>query len=135
MTDRTPSAAEDVLVARREKLNRLRAAGIEPFALRFDRDATAAELIEEFGPLGAGDSSGRIVRVAGRLMGLRRHGKLTFGVLRDGSRELQLFLSKETLGADAYAALDDLDLGDWVGAEGEVVKTKRGELSVRPARL
>jgi lysyl-tRNA synthetase class 2 len=135
VTDRTPSAAEDVLVARREKLNRLRAAGIEPFALRFDRDATAADLIDEFGSLGAGDSSGRSVRVAGRLMGLRRHGKLTFGVLRDGSGELQLFLSEETLGTDAYAALDDLDLGDWVGAEGEVVKTKRGELSVRPKRL
>jgi lysyl-tRNA synthetase, class II len=135
VTDRTPSAAEDVLVARREKLNRLRAAGIEPFALRFDRDATAADLIDEFGSLGAGDSSGRSVRVAGRLMGLRRHGKLTFGVLRDGSGELQLFLSEETLGTDAYAALDDLDLGDWVGAEGKVVKTKRGELSVRPKRL
>jgi lysyl-tRNA synthetase, class II len=135
VTDRTPSAAEDVLVARREKLDRLRAAGIEPFALRFDRDATAADLIDEFGSLGAGDSSGRTVRVAGRLMGLRRHGKLTFGVLRDGSGELQLFLSEETLGTDAYAALDDLDLGDWVGAEGEVVKTKRGELSVRPKRL
>jgi lysyl-tRNA synthetase, class II len=135
VTDRTPSAAEDVLVARREKLNRLRAAGIEPFALRFDRDATAAELIDEFGSLGAGDSSGRTVRMAGRLMGLRRHGKLTFGVLRDGSGELQLFLSEETLGTDAYAALDDLDLGDWVGAEGEVVKTKRGELSVRPTQL
>jgi lysyl-tRNA synthetase, class II len=135
VTDRTPSAAEDVLVARREKLNRLRAAGIEPFALRFDRDATAADLIDEFGSLGAGDSSGRSVRVAGRLMGLRRHGKLTFGVLRDGSGELQLFLSEETLGTDAYAALDDLDLGDWVGAEGEVVKTKRGELSIRPKRL
>jgi lysyl-tRNA synthetase, class II len=135
VTDQTPSAAEDVLVARREKLNRLRAAGIEPFALRFDRDATAAELIEAFGSLGAGDASGRTVRVAGRLMGLRRHGKLTFGVLRDGSAELQLFLSEETLGTDAYAALDDFDLGDWVGAEGEVVKTKRGELSVRPTRL
>jgi lysyl-tRNA synthetase class 2 len=135
VTERTPSVAEDVLVARREKLNRLRAAGIEPFALRFDRDATTAELIEEFGSLGAGDSSGRTVLVAGRLMGLRRHGKLTFGVLRDGSGELQLFLSEEALGADAYAALDDLDLGDWVGAEGEVVKTKRGELSVRPTRL
>jgi lysyl-tRNA synthetase, class II len=135
VTDRTPSAAEDVLVARREKLKRLRDAGIEPFALRFDRDATAAELIQEFGSLGAGDSSGRTVRVAGRLMGLRRHGRLTFGVLRDGSGELQLFLSEETMGADAYSALDDLDLGDWVGAEGDVVKTKRGELSVRPTRL
>jgi lysyl-tRNA synthetase class 2 len=135
MSEDRPPAAEDVLAARRGKLDRLRARGIEPFALRFDRDATAAEVASTFGGLEAGASSGRTVRVAGRLFQLRRHGKLSFGVLRDGSGEVQLFLSEDTLGPEAYAGLADLDLGDWVGAEGEVVKTKRGELSVRPSRL
>jgi lysyl-tRNA synthetase class 2 len=135
VTEERPPAAEDVLAARREKLERLRAAGVEPFALRFDRDATTAEVVERFRPLPAGGSSGQTVRVAGRLMGLRRHGRLTFGVLRDGSGEIQLFLSEDTLHPDAYARLEDLDLGDWLGAEGEVVKTKRGELSVRAAEL
>jgi lysyl-tRNA synthetase class 2 len=135
VSEERPSAAEDVLVARREKLERLRARGIEPFALRFDRDATAASLREQFADLPPGGASGRTVRVAGRLVGLRRHGKLSFGVLRDGTGDVQLFLAEETLGEESYGGLEDLDLGDWVGAEGEVVTTKRGELSVRPTAL
>jgi lysyl-tRNA synthetase class 2 len=135
VSDDAPRPAEDVLAARREKLERLRARGIEPFALRFDRDATIGEVREKFGHLGRGESSGQTVRIAGRLMALRRHGKVWFGTVRDGTGELQLFLAEDTLGLEAFAALEDLDLGDWVGAEGEVVSTRRGELSVRPSRL
>jgi lysyl-tRNA synthetase, class II len=135
MSDDAPGPAEDVLAARREKLERLRAGGVEPFALRFDRDATADEVRQKFGDMGPGESSGQTVAVAGRLVALRRHGKLWFGVLRDGTGQLQLFLSEETLGPEAFAGLEELDLGDWVGAQGEVVTTKRGELSVRPSRL
>ncbi|MGH2655009.1 MAG: OB-fold nucleic acid binding domain-containing protein, partial [Actinomycetota bacterium] len=133
MTEEAP--AQDVLTVRREKLERLRARGIEPFALRFDRDATAAEIAEKYAGLEPGASSGDVVRVAGRLVGLREHGKLSFGVLQDGAADIQLFLAEESLGSDAYAGLEDLDLGDWLGAEGEVVRTKRGELSVRPSTL
>ncbi|MGH2685328.1 MAG: OB-fold nucleic acid binding domain-containing protein [Actinomycetota bacterium] len=137
MTEADPpaAAAEDVLAARREKLERLRSRGIEPFALRFDRDATAADLAERHAGLEAGRDSGETVRVAGRVMQLRRLGKASFAVIRDASGDLQLFLSQDALGPDAYAGLEDLDLGDWVGAEGEVVRTRRGELSVRPTRL
>ncbi|HEX2032396.1 MAG TPA: lysine--tRNA ligase [Actinomycetota bacterium] len=127
--------SDDVLAARRQKLERIRSRGVEPFALRFDRDATAARVRESWGHLEPGSDSGAIVRVAGRLVGVRHHGKLAFGVLRDGTGDLQLFLTEAHLGADGYAALDDLDLGDWVGAEGEVVTTKRGELSVRPSSV
>jgi lysyl-tRNA synthetase class 2 len=135
MTDQRPPAAEDVLSARREKLERLRARGIEPFALRFDRDATAADVHERFGSLGPAESTGQVVKVAGRLMQLRHHGKLSFGVLRDATGDIQLFLAENTLGADTFAGLEDLDLGDWLGAEGEVVTTKRGELSVKASSL
>jgi lysyl-tRNA synthetase class 2 len=130
-----PSPAEDVLVARRAKLGRLRDRGIEPFALRFDRDASVAEVRERHGGIQAGASSGQTVRVAGRLVGLRRHGGLAFGVLRDQTGDLQLILEEVTLGEEGGALLEDLDLGDWVGAEGEVVSTKRGELSVKPSTL
>jgi lysyl-tRNA synthetase class 2 len=133
VTGERPPPAEDVLAARREKLDRLRAGGIEPFALRFDRDATAADVAERWGGLEAGGSTGQTVRVAGRLVGLRRMGRLWFGLLRDGSGDLQLFLAEDTL--KDWDLLEDLDLGDWVGAEGEVVKTRRGELSVKAARL
>ncbi|MGH2723480.1 MAG: lysine--tRNA ligase [Actinomycetota bacterium] len=135
MTEPQEQPPRDVLAVRREKLQRLRARGIEPFALRFDRDATVAELRGRFGDLEAGAETGQVVRVAGRLVGLRRHGKLQFGVLRDGTGDIQLFLTEEHLGPEAFQGLEDLDLGDWVGAEGEVVTTKRGELSVRPSGL
>jgi lysyl-tRNA synthetase class 2 len=133
MTD--PGPPRDVMAVRREKLDRLRDRGIEPFALRFDRDATAAELHQKYESLGHGDSSGDVVRVAGRLVGLRRLGKLTFGVLRDGTDDVQLFLEEATLGPDGVALLGELDMGDWVGAEGEVIRTDRGELSVKASRL
>jgi lysyl-tRNA synthetase class 2 len=133
MTEETP--AQDVLTVRRQKLERLRAKGIEPFALRFDRDATARDLQRKHDRLAAGASSGEVVRVAGRLVGLRRMGKLTFGVLRDGTGDIQLFLERGTLGEDGVALLEELDIGDWVGAEGEVIRTDRGELSVKPTRL
>ena len=126
---------QDVLAVRREKLERLRARGIEPFALRFDPDASVGDLRERFGDLEPGSDTGQTVRVAGRLVGLRRHGKLQFGVVRDGTGDIQLFLTEDHLGAEAFQGLEDVDLGDWVGAEGEVVTTKRGELSVRPSRL
>jgi lysyl-tRNA synthetase, class II len=135
MTDQRPPPAEDVLSARREKLERLRSKGVEPFALRFDRDSTAADIRERFPDLGPAESSGETVKVAGRLMQLRQMGKLSFGVLRDATGDMQLFLAADTLGAEAFAALDELDLGDWLGAEGEVVTTKKGELSVRASTL
>jgi lysyl-tRNA synthetase class 2 len=136
MTDPTEEAqvpAEDVVAARRKKLERLRARGVEPFALRFDPDATASEVSDRWGQLEPGASTGETVRVAGRLVGLRRLGKLWFGVLRDPSGDLQLFLAEDTL--KEWDLLEDLDLGDWLGAEGEVVKTRRGELSVKASSL
>jgi lysyl-tRNA synthetase class 2 len=135
VSDDPPRPAKDVLAARREKLDRLRARGVEPFALRFDRDVTAKELHEKYQGLGAGDSSGEVARVAGRLVGLRRFGKLTFGVLRDATGDVQLFLEEGTLNSEGVALVQDLDMGDWVGAEGEVVRTERGELSVKATHL
>ena len=87
---------EDVLAVRRQKLERLRERGIEPFARRYEPDARAADLQERFLDLEAGASSGERARVAGRLHGLRRLGKLWFGVLRDGSGEIQLMLDQAT---------------------------------------
>ena len=75
----------DVQAVRREKLARLRARGVEPFALRFDRGALVSQVREKFGNTEPGESTGEIVKVAGRLVALRRHGQLSFGVLRDSS--------------------------------------------------
>ncbi len=70
-------------------------------------------------------------RVAGRVVARRVHGKLTFVVLKDMSGELQLFCQLDALGDERYAALENVDLGDFVGAEGSMMRTRRGELSLR----
>jgi len=119
-----------LVAARLEKVEAMRASGGEPYPVRFERTATAAELHERFAGLDPGSETGQSVRVAGRLMNTRDIGSLAFGVLQDGSGRVQLFVEAERLG-ERYAGFQDLDAGDWVGAEGEVITTRRGELSVR----
>ena len=130
-----PREAE-VLRARRESMERLREAGIDPFALMFGVDTHAADLLAEFEDrLDPEEESDRRASVAGRVVLARRHGKLTFLVIRDRSGDLQLFCEEATLGVDGYGLLDEIDLGDIVGATGHVVRTKRGELSVKVDHL
>jgi len=96
---------------------------------RFDRTHETAEIVEGWSSLEPGDESGVDVAVAGRLMLLRPQGKLAFGELRDASGSIQLFaLASLTADFDAFVRLN---LGDWIGARGQVVRTKRGELSVK----
>src|SRR5207248_5481952 len=124
-----------VVAARREALDRLRSRGVEPFALRFDKDADAAAVRAEFvDMLEAGGESAVTKTLAGRIVLQRRHGKLAFLELRDRSGDIQLFCSKDAMDADSWTLLDDLDLGDSVGATGDVVKTTRGELSLKVRR-
>ncbi len=115
------------------KLAKLRDEGVDPYPYRFDRDRTIGELRESFAHLEAGEETDTVVRVAGRLMLKREQGKLTFGQLRDRSGEVQLFVSAKVLDpeTDAFAAFNDLDRGDWVGVEGTVMVTRKGELSVK----
>ena len=125
-----PREAE-VLRARRESLERLRDAGIEPFAMGFDVNTHAADLLAEFEDrLENEEESDRRASVAGRVVLARRHGKLTFLVVRDRTGDLQLFCEEETLDA-GYGLLEEIDLGDIVGATGHVVRTRRGELSLK----
>jgi lysyl-tRNA synthetase class 2 len=130
-----PGRLEQALAARRAKLERLRERGIEPFALGFDPDHSLQGIRETSGDLPPDTETGERVRVAGRVMLLRRQGNVAFATIRDRSADLQLFLTKNALGPEGLALVDDLDLGDIVGAEGEVVTTRRGELSVKAARL
>ncbi len=109
----------------------LRSVGIDPYPVRFDRDHTAAELRAEFPALEPGTETGVGVKVAGRLMLIRRQGKLAFGTMRDGTGTIQLFVSMAEVGEAGLAAFERFDLGDWIGASGEVMTTRRGELSVK----
>jgi lysyl-tRNA synthetase class 2 len=109
----------------------LRAEGIDPYPVRFDRDRTLGELRAEFDSLVPGTETDTPVRVAGRIHLIRRQGKLTFATMRDQSGSVQLFVSDDALGSDAHERFDRLDLGDWVGVDGTVMTTRRGELSVK----
>ncbi|HEY2565910.1 MAG TPA: lysine--tRNA ligase [Acidimicrobiales bacterium] len=99
---------------------------------RFERTATAAEVQSRFADLAPGDETGSIVSVAGRLMLNRPQGKVAFSELRDSSGAIQLFALAKT--TDEFEAFTRLSLGDWVGATGEVVRTRRGELSVKVSK-
>ena len=105
MSDTSTGRGESVLAARREALARLRARGVQPFALRFDKDADAAEVRAEFeDALEAGGESGATRSLAGRIVLQRRHGKLAFLELRDRSGDIQLFCSQEAMDADSWAS-------------------------------
>jgi lysyl-tRNA synthetase class 2 len=125
-------AAREERALRLKKLDELRAAGVDVYPVKFERDASARQLHEEFDDaLEAGAETERRVRVAGRLLLIRRQGKLSFGTLRDGTGTVQLFVSRGVVGDGPFEAFDQLDLGDWVGVVGLVMKTKKGELSIK----
>ncbi|MFZ4584813.1 MAG: lysine--tRNA ligase [Acidimicrobiia bacterium] len=124
-------SADEERTRRLGRLAELQAAGTEPYPVRFDRTATLAELRDRYAHLPAGSETEDRVAVAGRVMLLRRQGKLTFGTLRDRSGEIQLFVSRAVIGDGVHDEFDQLDLGDWIGVEGVVMTTRRGELSVK----
>jgi lysyl-tRNA synthetase class 2 len=123
---------EDEFAARLAKVDEIRARGDDPYPVRFDRTHTLQSVREQWDDaIDAGSSTDDVVRVAGRVLLKRTQGRLIFAKLRDGSGELQLFVSQGELGKDSFARFsEEVDRGDWVGVEGKVMKTKLGELSV-----
>jgi len=113
---------------RRAKLKDLAARGVEPYAYRYDVTHRSSRIREEHEAL---EASGETVRVAGRLLTKRGHGKATFAHVKDRDGLLQAYLREDTLGPEAYAFALDLDLGDWVGIEGTVFRTRTGEITVK----
>ena len=129
------SESEQVQV-RRQKLADLQAAGNDPFTLtKFPQDAYSADLKEEFKELPNETDSGKQVALAGRMMSKRVMGKASFAHLRDDKGDIQLYVRRDELGEEAYAAFKKLDVGDIIGVKGEVFRTKTGELSVRATEL
>ncbi|MEP6851247.1 MAG: lysine--tRNA ligase [bacterium] len=104
--------------------------GVDPISYQFSVDSSAAQIVASHAGLQAGERSSDGVRVAGRLTLIRRHGGLTFAVLRDRTGTIQLFVDRGAVGDAMYRRFLDLDRGDWVGAVGTVMRTDRGELSV-----
>jgi len=125
-----------VLRARREKLQALQGRGIDPFAYNYSpthRAVVATSTFEEAEAAGALGESGEgdRVRLGGRLVAWRSHGKSAFAHLEDVSGRIQLYFKRDVLGEQAFADLDLLDLGDWIGVAGPVFRTRMGEVTVR----
>ncbi len=117
------------------KLEARRAGGADPYPFRYDRTHTAADLRAKYGELTAGTETDDRANVAGRLILIRRQGKLTFATLRDRTGDIQLFVSRAVVGEEDQRAFDDLDRGDVIGAEGTIMTTRKGELSVKVDRF
>lgn len=125
-----------VLETRRDKLAELRRRGVEPYAYRFEATEAAArartrfEELERNGGLGEDDEGPR-VRLAGRIAALRSHGKTAFLDLADRSGRIQLYVRRNVVGEETHGLLELLDLGDWIGVEGPLFRTRMGEVTVR----
>ncbi|CAB4936660.1 unannotated protein [freshwater metagenome] len=121
----------DLLATRRAKLERLRASGIDPFPHAFPGVRASAEVLAGYEHLEPGDESDDPHRVAGRLAARRGQGKMAFLDLVDRSGRIQLQARADVLGEERMAALLELDLGDLIGVDGAVLRSKRGELTLR----
>ena len=133
------STEQDLIQHRLNKLARIRGRGDEPFKYAFTRSGAIADTRAAFEKLEvetapAGETpehpAGILATLAGRMTAFRSHGKSSFIDLRDESGRIQVFFNQKGLGDDAYAALDDLDLGDFLGVKGTVKRTRTGEVTL-----
>ncbi len=117
---------------RRQKMQALRAAGIEPFQSRFDRTHGSAEAIALFESLektAGAEARTEPVSLAGRLLASRVMGKATFAHIQDHSGRIQLHVKVDKLGEERYRRFTELDLGDIIGVKGSLFRTRRGEVT------
>ena len=121
----------DLLRERRDKLERLREAGVDPFPHSFEDRTDIADVRSAHEGLEPGEETDARYRVAGRIVARRGHGKAAFLDLRDRSGQIQLHARADVLGEDEHEGLLGLDIGDIAGVEGIAFKTKKGELSLR----
>ncbi len=128
---------ETLRANRRGKLEELRRRGIDPYPPRFRVDGRVSEVAARFAGLDAAalEQEPPAVRVAGRVTAVRGHGKATFLDLSDGDGRLQVYVRRDEVGDAAFALLETVDLGDFLGVTGVVFRTRTGELSVRAATL
>ncbi|WP_029951932.1 lysine--tRNA ligase [Hippea sp. KM1] len=130
--------AENKLIARRiEKLNQLKEEGIDPYFNGFEPDSFASDLHDEFDDKDKDELEGlnKQVRVAGRIMAYRSFGKAGFLKLKDFTGIIQVYAEKKSLSEDDFKLYKKLDIGDIIGVEGVLFKTKTGELTVKAQKI
>ena len=120
-------------LVRREKANKLKELGLDPFGDRYDRTALAGELKEKYENKTHEELENEniLVKVAGRIMFIRKMGKASFFTIQDKSGKIQIYISINDIGEDAYTLFKSADIGDIVGIEGKVMKTQTGEVTIK----
>ena len=128
----TEKAYNELVQVRRDKLKALQEAGNDPFQLtKYPQDSYSAQIKAKYEHLAPEEEAGVSVCMAGRIMSKRVMGKASFAHLRDNEGDIQIYVRRDVLGDEPYAAFKKMDIGDVVGVKGEVFRTKMGELSVR----
>ena len=120
----------ELLQIRRQKLSDLREKGIEPFGGKYEKTHVSEEILSNFETLVE-----QQVKVAGRIMAKRGHGKASFCHIQDASGLIQAYVKVDNVGEEAYSNFEKYDIGDFVGVEGKVFKTQRGEISISAVNL
>jgi lysyl-tRNA synthetase class 2 len=118
----------DLIRHRKEKLEKLKEKSIDPYPYTFNRTHLTSEIIEDFDELEGEETE---VRIAGRVIALRLHGKTLFGHLKDGTGKIQIYVKQDEVGKEKFKLFDLFDIGDFLGVIGKVFKTRTGEITVR----
>lgn len=127
----------DQQIVRREKMAALAEQGIDPFGKRFDRTTNSGELKEKYSDKTKEDLQElqATAIIAGRLMTKRGKGKVGFAHLQDRQGQIQIYVRKDSVGDDNYDIFKKADLGDFIGVEGDIMRTDMGELSIKATKL
>lgn len=120
-------------LVRREKASKLKELGLDPFGNRYDRTALAGELKEKYEGKTHEELENEniLVKVAGRIMFIRKMGKASFFTIQDKSGKIQIYISINDIGEESYALFKTADIGDIVGIEGKIMKTQTGEVTIK----
>ncbi|MBE3036845.1 MAG: lysine--tRNA ligase, partial [Candidatus Atribacteria bacterium] len=113
-----------------DKIKSLVAQGKELYAANFKKNISTTELQKKYSSLNSGEKSDDFLKLAGRIMIFRVHGKATFCDIKDQDEKVQLYINIKSVGEDKYNEFLDLDIGDWVGVQGNAFITHKGELSI-----
>ena len=132
MADKDENA---LIKERKKKLDELRSRGIEPYPYSYDTKHKTAEIAEKYKKLGKEQKTKDIVNIAGRLLSLRKMGKVIFAHLQDSTGKIQLYFRQDDLGREKFKLLKFIDIGDIIGAKGTVFRTKMGEITVNVSKF
>lgn len=116
----------ELLQARRRKMEALKEKGVEPFGKKFEADHYSADVLDHFAEL-----EGKQVTIAGRLISIRSHGKAAFAHLQDYKGQIQIYIRQDEVGPEKYEIFDLVDIGDFIGVTGKVFRTRKGEVTVQ----